>query len=420
MAGVCLVPSPDDPLVQSLIGSTDCHVQELVRSGYGALFASGGVYGSLLTALMTAYVALIGYRLLLGRGGLAIGEVAMTAVKIGVVLSLATQWGTYQTVVYRALFDGPAQIGDVVLHDLAAKGVLDRGDVFDGLQRAYDDLTAFSPAAPPGQPTAAAPTPPAALAAPSASLPAGQNAGGFLGKAGFDSILLLVSAIALLLSTLGVLLVSKLVLGFLLALGPIFVALLLFDSTRGVFFGWLRASLGFAFAPLSTSVLLGVGLSLLQPSLDALEDMKATGAYTPGVAYSVLVLVLVLAGVSLGLLIAAGLVAGGLKPARARQASAASAPPAPAPAQAEAAVLTRGARTAHAAEAQARRDQRLFGAEPNGSPSNAGERRFSLSVLAGSRSAAEPIAVASRLGQAPRRNAQPRTPSRAAAPGART
>ncbi|MGC1302534.1 MAG: type IV secretion system protein, partial [Caulobacteraceae bacterium] len=144
MAGACPVPSPDDPLVQGLLTSTDCHVQALVRTGYGALFAPEGVYGGVLTALLVIYIAVIGYQLLLGRAQLAIGELAMTAVKLGVVLALATQWGTYQTVVYRAVFDGPQQVGDVVLHDLAARGVLTGGDVFDGLQRAYEDLTAFT------------------------------------------------------------------------------------------------------------------------------------------------------------------------------------------------------------------------------------------------------------------------------------
>ncbi|WP_174241438.1 type IV secretion system protein, partial [Caulobacter sp. S45] len=228
MAGLCPTPAPDDPLVQGLMSATDCHVQALVRTGYSALFAPEGVYAGVLTALMIAYVALIGYRLLLGRGQLAIGEMAMTAVKLGAVLALATQWGTYQTVVYRAAFEGPQQIGALILHDLTAHGVLEGGDVFDGLQRAYDDLTAFSPAAPPGATPTSATAAPTPLAAPVAGAPpvGTQNGGGFLGKAGFDSILLLVSAIALLLSTLGVLLAAKLVLGLLLALGPVFIAML--------------------------------------------------------------------------------------------------------------------------------------------------------------------------------------------------
>jgi type IV secretion system protein VirB6 len=432
MAGACPVPSPDDPLVQGLLASTDCHVQALVRTGYGALFAPGGVYGGVLTALLVIYVALIGYQLLLGRAQLAIGEMAMTAVKLGVVLALATQWGTYQAVVYRAVFDGPQQIGDVVLHDLAARGVLSGEDVFDGLQRAYEDLTIFTPAAPPGsQQASLSPTtaPPAPTAAPTTATPTtaplaaasaanGQNGGGFLGKAGFDSILLLISAGVLLMSTLGVLLAAKLVLGLLLAIGPVFIAMLLFDATRGLFMGWLRASLSFAFAPLSTSLLLGLGLNLLQPSLDALEAMRDSNTYTPGVAWNALVLVMVMAGVSLGLLVAAGMVAGGLRLSGRRRAGGGAPIQAPAAGfePAPPAVLGRSARTAAAAQAQARRDARLFSGAAATPASSAAERRVSLSVLAGGRSSGEPVAVEQRLGQAPRRSAQPRTLTNRAPP----
>ena len=101
MAGACPTPQIGDPLVASLLGSTDCHVQSLVRSGYDALFAPSGAFSAVMTILLTVYVALIGYRLLLGRSQLNVSDLALSAVKIGVVVALATQWGNYQTVVYR-------------------------------------------------------------------------------------------------------------------------------------------------------------------------------------------------------------------------------------------------------------------------------------------------------------------------------
>ena len=108
--------------------------------------------------------------------------------------------------------------------------------MFGGLQRAFDALTAFSPATPPGAPpVTAAPFVPPTLAAASpiaASLgPAGgaPQVSALLSKPGFDSLLFMASAMILLLSTLGVLLIAKIVLALLLALGPVFIALFLFD-----------------------------------------------------------------------------------------------------------------------------------------------------------------------------------------------
>lgn len=406
MSDVCPVPAPGDPLVQSLLSTTDCHVQLLVRSGYGALFEGGGLGGGafsgVLTALLTIYVGVLGYRLLLGRGQLNISDVALTAVKLGAVMALATQWGTYQTVVYRFLFDGPQEVADTVLSHLAGQGATYHGDVFTGLQRAFDDLTAFSPATPPGAAFTAA-----GAAAPAAAAAAASNVSTLLSKAGFDSVLLLGSAVVLLLSSLGVLLAAKIVLGLLLALGPVFIAMLLFESTRGLFEGWLRASLGFAFAPLAVTLLLGLALTLLEPSLTELEAMRDSGIYTPGVAFQVMVLVLVFAGVSLGLTIAAGVIAGGFKlprilaPAgaagRAREATAA-----------EPAAPGRAARVAAAATAQERRDGATFARAAAVSAAEDGDRRTSVTVT-GARQRVELAPVEARLGQEPRRRAQPRT-----------
>ena len=60
--------------------------------------------------------------------------------------------------------------------------------------------------------------------------------------------LLWLTSIALLLLTLGIIIATKIVLAFLLAIGPIFIGMLLFDQTRGLFEGWMRATFSFATA----------------------------------------------------------------------------------------------------------------------------------------------------------------------------
>lgn len=410
MSDTCPVPSVEEPLVSGLLSSTDCHVQTLVRAGYDALFSSAGAFVSVLTLLLTIYVALIGYQLLLGRSQLRVGDVALSAVKIGAIVALATQWATYQAVVYRLLFDGPQEVATAMLHSLGARGAGYDGDIFAGLQRAFDDLTGFSqnttlPTMPPGL-AAAAP-----IAASLGSAATGSSlASAFSSKAGFDTLLLLSSGMLLMLSTVGVLLAAKIVLGVLLALGPVFLALFLFDSTRGLFEGWLRASLAFAFAPLSTTVVLSLSLTLLGPSLLQVEAMHAGKPFPPGVAFGVMVLAMVTTGVSLGLMAAAGLIARGFvlprplraaggEPALARAATRATAVEAPAPSRAD--------RVA-AAVAQDRRVSTSV-ARSAAAVVSVEERRLASAPAGGQAPRSEGPAAEARLGQPSRRQSRPRT-----------
>lgn len=408
----CPVPGPDDPLVRGLLTTVDCNVQSVVQTGYASLFQPGGAFTAVLGALLTIYVALYGFRLLLGRGALNVGELALTTVKLAAVLALATQWGTYQALVYRTLFQGPEQIADVILHGLRANGTVGGGNVYDGLQRAFSDMTAFSPATPPGAPAAPAAAN-AAVTGAGATIAGGGQISTLLSRAGFDALLLLGSAVVLLLSSLGVLLASKVVLAILLAVGPVFIALLLFEPTQGLFQGWLRASLGFAFAPLATTLTLGLSLTLLDPSLQQLETMRQDSTYLPGVAFAVAVLVAVFAGVSLGLVIAGGAIAAGFRLGGRRSAplpASLSQPLVVGPA--EMAAQPRSVRIASAAAAQARRDAALLAparlalAGP-GAGGETTDRRTSITAVS-DRSMPVAAPVEARLGQGSRRTASPR------------
>jgi type IV secretion system protein VirB6 len=407
MSDLCPAPGPDDPLVRGLLNVVDCNVQSTVHIAYGALFQPGGAFAAVLTVLLILYVALVGYGLLLGRAQLRISDFALSALKLGAVAALATQWSTYETVVYRTLFLGPEQVANVVLHDLREKGAVVGADVFDGLQRAVADLTAFSPATPPGAP--------ATIGAPSAAGTALSGSGQLstlLSKAGFDSVLMLGSAVLLLVSTLGVLLAAKIVLGLLLGLGPIFIACLLFDGAQGVFVGWLRATLAFAFAPLAVTLLLGLSLTLLDPSLQEIETMISAGSYKPGVAFGVTVLVVVTAGVAIGLTAAGGMIASGVRLGR----RAAAGDPLRAPSAAvgvpdAAALQPRASRTAAAVFNQDRRALLVPGGSERAVPADDGPTlidRRTAAPAARAPARAE-ISVEGRLGQQTRRPTTPRS-----------
>jgi type IV secretion system protein VirB6 len=242
MAGACPALTPQDPLVRGLLGVVDCNVQTLAHGGYAALFGPSAAFGGVLTAALVIYVALIGYRLMLGRSAMGVGDFALTAVKLGAVLALATQWATYQAVVYDTLFHGPEQIATAVLDGMQPQGSQFRGNVFVGLQRAFDDLSAgagsYANHTPQIGATQSGPAALAAAAAASTTPTTGQQLGGLLSADSFGALLLVGTAAVLLISTLGVLLAAKIVLAVLLGIGPIFIALFLFDATRGLFEGF--------------------------------------------------------------------------------------------------------------------------------------------------------------------------------------
>ena len=172
----------------------------------------------------------------------------------------------------------------------------------------------------------------------------------------------------MLFTTLGLILTAKIVLGLLLALGPLFVAFLLFDSTRGIFEGWLRAALGFAFLPMFTSLALVVQLTLVAPHLAALADMVASGKPNLPAATAVLILTLVAAMVSFAGVVGLFIVALGFKlpgatPAADTGSSLATALPGPVLPGNFALLQPRVASVNAASTALDRRDMRLEGSE---------------------------------------------------------
>ena len=292
MALACPVPPPETGLVQGLLFSVDCNTQGLVQSAYGVLAEPGGVVAIALTSALTIYVALLGLQLMLGRAPLNIGELTMTMLKIGVVLVLATSWPTYQQLVFDTLFRGPEQLGAMMLRSIQPDGSVFLGNPFDGLQLAYDQLTRG-----------------AAFYAGRA----GPTASPFTGGPAFAAFALNSAGILMLMGTLGVLLAAKIALAFLLALGPVFAGFLLFDATRGLFEGWLRASIGLALVPLLAIMTLVVQLTLMEPLLIRMIELRGAGILDPTPAIGVFVLTLITAGVALALLAAIGFIAGGLR-----------------------------------------------------------------------------------------------------------
>jgi type IV secretion system protein VirB6 len=268
---LCPTP-PEEGMVGAVLETVDCHIRLLVHDTYRELVGPNTLFATAFTGLLTIYIALLGYQLLFGRGGLRVTDLPIVALKLGLILAFLTSWAAYQTLIFNLLFDGPAEIMKVLVGPLSARGAAFDGDVMGGVQRAFEDLSGAAGIY-------------GSMASPTANLLQG---GPMLGSG-----LLWLTAITLLLLTLGLVIAAKIVLAFLLAIGPVFIGMLLFDQTRGLFEGWMRAAFSAAMAPLAVHVFGAVMLMILQPFLEILVGNAASGTFDMGPVITITIVVIV-------------------------------------------------------------------------------------------------------------------------------
>jgi type IV secretion system protein VirB6 len=284
----CAPLPPGSGFIQSVLAFLDCQAQILGARGWQALAAPGSTLALLLMGFLTLFVALFGYRLLLGQGpDVRTGVIAF--VKIGIVFALATSWGAYSTLVYDVVNRGPAELAAEIGTPSGLPGT--RGDLvvrLDGADRAFVALAVLGEGrAPPmleGNQSAGInniPTPPY-----SASY-----------AIGVSRMLFLIAAIV----GLGAV---RLVAGLLLAVGPFFVAFLLFENTRSLFEGWVRVLAGAALAALGVSIALAVELALIEPWLSDLLARRTADEWLPGMPVELLVVAFSFALIVLAMLYA--------------------------------------------------------------------------------------------------------------------
>lgn len=301
---VCQTIPADEAFLSGVLDYIDCQAQTIGAEGYRALAAPGSSLSLILLGFLTLFVALFGYRMLLGHiPGVRDGVLAL--IKIGVVLALATGWTAYRTLIYDVAFHGPAELAaeigrpsglpgaggglvarlDQADRTMVALAALGTGDPVDG--------SATTPAAEPGQP-----------ALPTAAAREAQ---------GYDSLAMAGARVLFAAGAIGSLAAVRLIAGLMLALGPFFIAFLLFGGTRGLFEGWLRVLGGAALGALGAGILLGVELALLEPWLSHLVARRLAGQAITGVPVELFVTTLVFAVALIALLIAAARAAYGFR-----------------------------------------------------------------------------------------------------------
>ncbi|MEO6716749.1 MAG: type IV secretion system protein [Novosphingobium sp.] len=233
--------------VGSALRGVDCLAAEMTSSTFGRLFGAQGMLSEVLTILLTLYIAFFAISLLTGRSRLGISALTPRVLTLGMVLTFATSWVAYQSVVWNLAVGGPDQLAGILTGDsgLATQIFGDRIDmVFNALSETATNVTASAAGAP---------------ASPAASMPTN---------------LLWLAAVLLMLGTVGVLVTARIALAGLLALGPVFIVLALFKGTRGLFVGWLRAVVLTAFTPLFAVIGGTFTLKLIVPIIAAMQGAE--------------------------------------------------------------------------------------------------------------------------------------------------
>jgi type IV secretion system protein VirB6 len=279
----CPAVTTGNEFLVSALAHLDCQAQTLGSFGFQALAAPGSPAASILTALLTLFVAIYGIRLLFGQGGEP-RDIVTAVLKIGIVLTLAVSWPAWRTLAYDTVLRGPAELAASMM-----PGTLpDPGTGFPERLQGIDGGIAAFTAMGTGRQTAEV-------------LDEGP-ASGFRPIALEDETGLGWARTIYLAATLGPLAVLRIGGGLLLALAPLFAGLLLFDTSRGFFAGWLRGLALVALGSLGITVLLSVEVALIEPWLADVLERRALGYATPTAPTELLALVIAFALASAGLL----------------------------------------------------------------------------------------------------------------------
>jgi type IV secretion system protein VirB6 len=245
--------------VAPALRAVDCLSGESTAAAFGRLFGGQGALGPALTIILTLYIAFFAISLMLGRSRLSISALSPRMLTLGLVLTFATSWMAYQNVVWNLATGAPDQIAGVLTGAAGGSATQIFADRVDMVFAAIADVSQAAS----GQQQAAA-----GAATTGAAAVGGAASGSFT-----PGNLMWLSALLLLLGTVGVLVTARIALAVLLAIGPVFVVMALFPGTRGLTAGWLRGLVMTAVTPLFVVLGGGITLELLVPVVSALGGM---------------------------------------------------------------------------------------------------------------------------------------------------
>ncbi|MBN8809650.1 MAG: type IV secretion system protein [Sphingomonas sp.] len=292
----------DTAFLGSVLAHVDCQAQTIGQGGYLALSTPGSAVQIVAGIALTLFIALIGYRLLLGDSP-SVRESVVAAVKVGVALMLATSWPAFHTLAYDVAMQAPGEVAA----DIAAPSGLSTAPGLTGQLQLVDDAMAELALLGTGQPLGATTPPTQGSALDQARSDAQVSTQRYQQHwdPARDFSLLGSARTVFLTATIAAFSAARLLAGLALAIGPLFVLFLLFDATRSLVEGWIRVLAGAALGALAVSLVLGVEIALVLPWLTGVLELRYQNVATPEVPVELLVLSLVFALTLLAVLVGA-------------------------------------------------------------------------------------------------------------------
>lgn len=221
--------------VTAALTAVDCIAGQVSEQAFSRLFGADGQMAPVLVILLTLYVAFLGFSLALGRSNLSVRALVPRIMTIGLVVTFATSFAAFSAVFYNVFVFTPDWLAGVLTDSEGSATVTfaQKLDVvFIAVQEASTGQTDINVFSPPG--------------------------------------MMWLGALLLLLGTVGLLVTARIGLALLLAIGPIFVVMALFNQTRGLFTGWLKGMLMLSLTPLFAVVGGSIMLEMAVPILAAL------------------------------------------------------------------------------------------------------------------------------------------------------
>lgn len=201
----------------------------------------------MITLLFTVYVMFLGYRFLNHDHHFNLQHIMRHMMVMVIVYGLVMNWNLYDLFVYQIFTNEPGNIAKVLVNSAGhAQSTTSMAQALDGIYKAVVDA-----------------------------------AMGFFSQVGFSpsgiaflfyGALVFLIGSALCIFALLLFIYAKMMMAVSLALGPIFILFILWDSTKQMFSAWLNKLITLALIPIVTSAILALMLSVINVTLPNLNQ----------------------------------------------------------------------------------------------------------------------------------------------------
>jgi type IV secretion system protein VirB6 len=249
----------DPNFIAGLSGMVDLLGRNFTAMTYGAFSA---YMAPILSSLLVLYFIFWGFRFWQGRGESSVTAVVFRLLRVVIIFSVATGWGPLQVAVYQTVTAAPIFVSNVMLNNIvdAGSGAMSTGTIERDLYDFYNfaliasvRITAAAATAPAPPPAGAAP----ALPSKSLAVAVSNTPLDVVLTSPIQAAIVWIGAALFVGFAVFLLLFAKMALWVMLALGPLFIILLLFQTSSRFFIGWVTATVQVMLTPIFLYTFLG-------------------------------------------------------------------------------------------------------------------------------------------------------------------